>query len=73
MSTFDLLPGGGTHMIWPTSCAALKGRVFQHPKMHCKGVFLGDYTVRVEFYNKFKIIDKERFLLLISSGFTVIP
>ena len=52
-------------MVWPTSCAALKGRFFQHPKMHCKGVFLWGCTVRVEFFNKFKIIDKEGFLILI--------
>ena len=48
-------------MIRPTSCAALKGRVFQHPEMHGKGVFLLNCTVRVEFFEKFKFVDKEGF------------
>ena len=55
-------------MIWPTSGAALKGRVFEHPKMHCKGVFLWNRSVRVEFFKKFKLVDKEG---VISSHFFV--
>ena len=51
---------GDTRMIWPTSCAALKGRVFQHPEMHCKGTFLWNCTVRVEFFIQFKEVDEKR-------------
>ena len=53
-------------MVWPTTCAALKGRFFEILKIHCKGVLLTKCTARVYFWRKKKSKIQFPYVILIN-------